>query len=213
MNLELKDKIGGRSVSSPLTPVGEQQATLLGEKLISLLSEDELARARFFTSSAVRAKDTCRNVMGKLGKDLSECIVTDELLELDMGDWEGAHRQETYNPSTLEEIRKDVIRFKPPGGESQLEVEERMLKFVYEEIINPVKHERQSLNIVFGHGLATKCLLRGIMEFPPHMTRKIVLENTSITEIIYTPEEYAKNHDQVGWQIVRLNDHSHLSVP
>jgi len=210
MNLELADKIGGRSVSSPLTPLGEEQAGLLGDFLKETLCEQEIASASFYSSSAVRAVDTGRIVMEKLERDFEkECVLTDELLELDMGLWENQKRKECYTESVLQEIRKDVIRFKPPGGESQLDVEERMMRFVVENVIKGAE-ETGGIAIVFGHGLAIKCALRSILDSAPHMTRKIVLNNTSITEVFYTPEHKAINADQAGWQVMRVNDTSHL---
>lgn len=210
MNLELADKIGGRSVSSPLTPLGEEQAKLLGEFLQQTLCEQDISSASFYSSTAVRTAHTGRIVMEKLERDFDrECILTDELLELDMGLWEGKNRKQCYSESTLQEIRKDVIRFKPPGGESQLDVEERMMRFVMENVIKKAE-ETGGIAIVFGHGLAIKCALRSILDSAPHMTRKIVLNNTSITEVLYTPEHKAANADQAGWQVVRVNDTSHL---
>lgn len=210
MNLELAEKIGGRSVSSPLTPLGEKQAEMLGDFFKKTLCEQEIASASFYSSSAVRAVDTGRIVMEKLERDFErECILTDELLELDMGLWEGKNRKQCYSDTVLQEIRKDVIRFKPPGGESQLDVEERMMRFVVENVIKSAE-ETGGTAILFGHGLAIKCALRSILDSAPHMTRKIVLSNTSITEVLYIPEHKAANADQAGWQVVRVNDTSHL---
>jgi broad specificity phosphatase PhoE len=56
---------------------------------------------------------------------------------------------------------------------------------------------------VFGHGVAIKCLLRGIMEFSANITWKIALDNTSITELGF---------DHRGWHLLRVNDVAHLHV-
>ncbi len=54
---------------------------------------------------------------------------------------------------------------------------------------------------VFGHGMAIKCLLRGIMDFDNGLTYKIRLDNTSITRLKY---------DKNGWHIECVNDAAHL---
>lgn len=211
MNLELKDKVGGRSVGSPLTRLGEDQSVSLGTFLSAVLSPAEIEQARFFSSSAVRTKETARIVMEKMGRSFEEdCVVSERLLELEMGEWEGRLRREVYTEETLDIIRKDVISFKAPGGESQKEVEDRMMQYIEDEILGTCPHEGRSLNIVFGHGLAIKCVLRGVMDSAPHMTRKIVLNNTSITELMYTPSHKAISPDHAGWEILRVNDSGHL---
>lgn len=52
----------------------------------------------------------------------SALTITEQLLELDMGEWEGGERSVCYSPANLEIITKDVWRFAPPGGESQQQV-------------------------------------------------------------------------------------------
>jgi broad specificity phosphatase PhoE len=210
MNLELKDKVGGRSNESPLTPQGEQQASELGRFLLKTLSKMEISKARFYSSTAVRASDTARIMMEHLGRSFEDCVHSEHLLELDMGSFEGQPRSEIYTPEQLEIIRQDVINFRPPGGESQKDVEERMIAYLLDHIVgsNP---EVPTLNFVISHGLAIKCVLRHILDSTPHMTRKIITHNTSMTEIVYTPEHLTSNRDLAGWQLLRVNDCSHMN--
>ena len=46
-------------------------------------------------------------------------VLSEELLELSQGTWEGAGRAECYTPQVLEEIKRDPWNFAAPGGESQ----------------------------------------------------------------------------------------------
>ena len=55
---------------------------------------------------------------------------------------------------------------------------------------------------VFTHGLAIKCLFRGIMQSSSERTYKIEIDNTAITRF-----RYARN----GWHLVTLNDTTHLA--
>jgi len=54
--------------------------------------------------------------------------------------------------------------------------------------------------------MAIKCLLRRIEESSPKNTHKKVIDNTSITEIVYDIEAGGRG----GWFLVRVNDQSHL---
>jgi len=208
MNLELKDKVGGRANSSPLTDLGVEQATVLGGFLRDTLTEEEIRMARFYSSTAIRAADTLKIVMEHLGRSFdTECIQSEHLLELDMGEFAGQPRSLVYNEETLNIIQQDIINFRPPGGESQRDVEARMISYILEHIANG---ESPTINFVSTHGLAIKCVLRHILDSSPNMTRKIITDNTSLTEIVYTPEHMTTNRDHAGWQLLRVNDTSHL---
>ena len=211
MNLELKDKVGGRATSSPLTNLGIEQATRLGSFLRDTLTEEEIKMARFYSSTAVRAADTVKIVMEHLGRSFeTDCIQSEQLLELDMGEFAGQPRSLVYNEETLKIIHKDIINFRPPGGESQRDVEARMISYILEQIAHG---DTPTVNFVSTHGLAIKCVLRHILDSSPTMTRKIITDNTSMTEIVYTPEHTTTNRDHAGWQLLRVNDTSHLKTP
>ncbi|NJL15253.1 MAG: histidine phosphatase family protein [Microscillaceae bacterium] len=122
------------------------------------------------------------------------------LLELSQGEWEGQGRAEKYDEATMQRLREDVWNFKAPGGESQKEVEIRMVGFL-EQLHANIKEEEARIAIV-SHGLAIKCLLRGLLNFDPPMTYRTLTENTSITQV---------NHYANGWGLVRLNDAAHLA--
>ena len=93
--------------------------------------------------------------------------------------------------------------------------------------------------IVVGHGMAIKCLLRGVLSSLPTMSRSIATGNTSITELGFVPSPAAHNGGSTGaangsseskggkggggvginatlascggtWHILRVNDLAHL---
>jgi broad specificity phosphatase PhoE len=68
MNLEITEKIGGRTNHSPLTPLGEQQARALGAHLAKALQHagTPLPHCSFYSSTAVRAQETAKAVMAAL---------------------------------------------------------------------------------------------------------------------------------------------------
>ncbi|MFV0363347.1 MAG: histidine phosphatase family protein [Suipraeoptans sp.] len=118
----------------------------------------------------------------------------EELQELSQGDWEGKLRFEIYTPEQLTEINSNQWLFTPPNGESQKEVEERMLAFISSEILS--EHTEGNFLIV-GHGIAFKCLLRGILDISSQMAYKLSIDNTSLTKLSYDKEK--------GWFVNYMN--------
>jgi hypothetical protein len=80
-----------------------------------------------------------------------------------------------------------------------------MLQYVTEVILPQTTPDRPAL--VFTHGLAIKCLLRGILGSSPAMSRRFLLDNTAVTELGYQPEGAEQ-----GWHILRINDTQHLNA-
>ena len=109
-----------------------------------------------------------------------------------------------------------------------------MAEFLTHRVLPSVTPEAPA--IVVGHGMAIKCLLRGVLSSLPTMSRSIATGNTSITELGFVPSPTAHNGSSnatssgnhsggkggsVGinatlagcggsWHILRVNDLSHL---
>jgi broad specificity phosphatase PhoE len=185
--------VGGRSNHTPLTELGQSQAEQLGR----WLKENQISFDSVHSSLAIRARDTAHISLTTAGAPLEEIVYSDELLELHQGEWQGRLRQEVYNEETRRIINSDPWEFKAPGGESQREVECRMLSYLHKQIIQPnigFIAEGNYNAAVYGHGMAIKCALRGILKFDPAMTRKIDIDNTSITKLSYTPEMWCLHY-------------------
>jgi len=195
MNLAFTQTIGGRSNESPLTPNGVSQSHKLGLRL----QREGISFKDTYSSIAVRTKETLKHAGVHNGFTLEDAIVTPDLQELDQGDWEGADRKATYTPEVVKEIQADPWNFKAPHGESQRDVEERMLEWTCENITTRYRTE-DSVG-VFTHGIATKCFLRGVLNFDPENTYKLHIDNTAITTL---------KHDDKGWHVLGINDASHI---
>lgn len=124
-----------------------------------------------------------------------------------MGDWEGALRSMCYTESVLEQIESDCHNFAPPNGESQKQVEARMINFLHNDVCPSIP--RNGAALVFGHGLAFKTTLRYILDSDPRHTRNIGLDNTGIIELMCTCDD-ADNINRYSWRVLRVNDSSHL---
>jgi broad specificity phosphatase PhoE len=187
-----KTRIGGRSNYAQLTQWGMEQAKLLAQRLF----QEGIKFDEIYTSPAIRAIETAKIVCSAIG-GLDTIVKREDIQELSEGDWEGKLRAEMHTEETLKCINSNNWEFRPPNGESQRQVEERMYCFVENLTIKDGKIG------VFGHGMSFKCLLRGIMGFSPSLTYRIAIGKTSITRL---------NYDKQGWHLLCVNDTAHLSA-
>lgn len=56
--------------------------------------------------------------------------LTEAIQELGQGQWEGRNRNEIYTPALVPVVNSAQPDFRPPGGESQRQVEFRMIEFL-----------------------------------------------------------------------------------
>lgn len=189
--------VGGQSNEAPITEKGQKQAVLLGERL----AKEAYHFDQIVSSSAVRTQQTAKIALEKANIDASNIVLSDALLELSQGDWEGCLRTEIYTPEVINQINVDNWNFKAPNGESQRDVETRVVDWILKHILDPYKGEDKTIAI-FGHGIAIKCFLRWMLGYEARMTHKIWIENTSLTICKYNKEK--------GWFLEGMNDYSHL---
>lgn len=182
--------IGGRSNQIPLSTKGRKQALEIGE----LLKDSNIQFDKVFCSIANRTRETLDIITSQGTISENPIVYAEELQELSQGDWEGKLRSEIYTPTQLEEINSNQWLFKAPGGESQKEVEERLLNFIETEIL---KKYAEGNFLIVGHGIAFKCLLRGILDISSQMAYKLSIDNTSFTKISYSQDK--------GWYLNYLN--------
>ena len=124
--------IGGRSSGLTLTRLGTELATTAGKEL----RNSGLRFDRIFCSTAVRARQTLE-CMGLISAEESDAVVySDCLEELYQGEWEGRPRNEIYTPEVVSCLNRENPFFRPPGGESQNDVEKRMTDFIKSEILD-----------------------------------------------------------------------------
>ena len=151
---------------------------------------------------------------------------------LSQGGWEGRPRTEVHSAEVLARMNGARTRydFKPDGvgrdgaaGESARQVEERMVRYLEEHVLplptaaggegpsSPPRGYatnlgRQHTAVIFTHGVAIKFLLRRLAMGSPAAAWKQHVDNASITEVLYSPDEGARG----GWSVVRVNDASHM---
>lgn len=188
--------VGGQSNHYRLTETGENQSRLLGKRL---QAENHQFEA-LYSSTAVRTQATAAIATAAMSSSPDLQLRT-ELLELSQGQWEGQVRTDIYTPEQLSIVRSDPYDFRPPGGESQRDVESRMYTWL-DEVVDTYDREDQHVRIgAFTHGFAIKTLVRGILQSSPIMTYRTIIHNTSMT-VLYRENDM--------WFIDRVNDYQHI---
>ncbi|MDW3646991.1 MAG: histidine phosphatase family protein [Bacteroidia bacterium] len=188
--------VGGRSNHFPLTERGRKQAHSLGKRFHGEARHfDEV-----YASVALRAQETAQISTSYLSIPQKKIILTDDIVEISQGDWEGQVRKEVYNEEMRAKLLADNYNFKAPGGESQREVEERMEAW-FNQRINEWDGETNKSIGVYSHGFAIKSYLRRVMGADYLMTLRTVIHNTSITVLQYNKR---------GFLLERVNDHQHI---
>ncbi len=186
--------IGGYQPLAPLTDLWKNQAIALWHRLKNekfILKQE----GRIYSSPAVRTTDTTTIVCGILGLPPKSIAIDERLRELGQGEWENKPRNTVYTPVLKTTIDASQGTYRSSGGESQIDVGDRMLSWV--ETVKNTPH-----TIVFSHGMAIKCLVQRLLDLPPGTAHHHELWNTGITELEYTGEY---------WRLLRFNDHSHIN--
>ncbi|CAF0848150.1 unnamed protein product [Adineta steineri] len=193
--------ICGQNNSCLLSPLGHEQAILLGKRLKYQNAKFDY----FLCSTAIRAKQTADIVLKIMNIDTSKLITTAALLEQSQGNWEGLNRQSCYTEDIREQMDKLHIEFSAPNGESLRMVQKRAIDFL-EPYIDQAKKQsieenREISIIIFTHGNLIRAVLQYYLQSNTKYTWLIKQENTSISEILL---------DQFGTSLVKVNDSGHL---
>lgn len=182
--------IGGRSNHLELSIKGGKQAEEIGK----LLNQSDIQFDKIFCSIANRTRQTLDIILSQGNITSNPITYSEEIQELSQGDWEGKLRSEIYTTERLAEINSNQWLFKAPNGESQKEVEERMMSFIENNIISQYS---EGNFLIVGHGMAFKCLLRGILDISSKMAYKLLIDNVSTTKLRYDSNN--------GWYLDYLN--------
>jgi len=114
----------------PINALGREQAAANGARLGELLRREGLdpAGLRWFASPLGRARESLR-LAAEGAKVSIEPVLDDRLKEVGFGDWSGWTYDELSQGGQASLVRKrkqDKWTFRPPGGESYVELAERV---------------------------------------------------------------------------------------
>lgn len=151
----------------------------------------------------MRTKSTASIICEQIGWDESKTKVSESLLELTHGDWDGKLRSEHHTPDVLDQMVQQGWDWKSPaGGESLRDVEMRMTRFIEDEVLPLEGTLSEPVTILaVSHSIAIRTLLKSLLNCEENLVRRHGLENTGVSEFWKYPE---------GWSLQRWNDHSHL---
>ena len=173
-----------------LSETGIRQAQLLAEKT-PFLPVDAV-----YSSDLIRAVDTAKILAAKFNLPVTEMR---GLRETNFGDWEGR-----YIGALVEEFPDDFgnlfvkpDKVKPPGGETFLECQARVMNAL-DEII--AEHENQNV-VVVSHGAAIRLIICAALDVRIRKMWSITQFNTALNILVA---------DEGNFRVELLNNTSHL---
>ena len=179
----------GRS-DEDLTEAGYKQARRLSSRLA------RLPMASVYTSPLRRAYATAAILVEPHELDLR---VLDDLIEIDLGDWQGLHMDEISRrwPELWQQWRTDPSEVVIPNGESLTEVTERAI-LAFHRIVETNQGKQA---IIVAHEVIVKVIVAHALGAPNSIYRRFEISNTSLTVI-----QFIDNKPR----LIGLNDTSHL---
>ena len=187
-----ENRLCGRS-DVPLSENGRRQAQSLAERLRPIPFE------ALYSSPLKRAFETARLISESIGL---EPIPDERLVELDYGQWEGRTFAEVAesDPEAFRAWVADPAQFAPPGGESGLEAQRRIISFLD---CLAAKRLRGNVLVAFHKTVCRLAICHALGVAPSEYRRRLVLRNAALSIIQPRPD---------GWQLIVFNDISHLEA-
>lgn len=170
--------IGGRVNHVPLTERGVRQSRALGRHFV----QAQVTPHIIYRSPAVRTRQTAEISLHEAGIEVP-VHVHDSLQEMGQGRFEGMLRDEVYTPEVITDMYQIGKSAKLPDddAESMTEVGERMYQATF-EIADALRDGE--LALIYGHGLAIRCLASHIEDWSRLKTFETETDNTSRTCIV-----------------------------
>ncbi len=154
-----------------------------------------------YCSSLARAKQTLIEILRCIGQENAEITETDFLKEMDLGLLEGMTWEERQQKYPEIDLDKKLSLLQAPYGESYQDVKNRCKTFT-EKYLEKETDEKNIL--IISHGITLRILINFLLKRPDEDINFLNwLENTALTELILEKESHT-------YQLVRLNDYSHL---
>jgi broad specificity phosphatase PhoE len=176
-----------------LSEAGRRQAKSLAERLKPIPFE------ALYSSPLKRALETARLISESVGL---QPVPDERLVELDYGRWEGKTLAEIMesDPKTFCAWDADPAQVAPPGGESGLEAQQRVVSFLDFLV---AKHPQSYVLVTLHKTICRLAICHALGMSPSEYRRRLILNNAALSIIQARP---------YGWQLITFNDTSHLSA-
>ena len=157
----------GRSDDPPLAPEGAALAARLAETLVSELIELPHDELRLLSSPARRCRQTATPIAAVLGVEERSVEVSDGLVEIDYGAWDGLTAEEcrARDPELRAAWEADPYATRCPDGESGADVALRAFA-VLEPLEAWLSEDRARCAIVVAHNHVNRLRLCALLGWP-----------------------------------------------
>ena len=193
--------IKGKIISTTdfeLTEKGIAQSQRIGQKIGAEL-DGKLISA--YCSSLVRARQTLLEILRCIGQETIDITESESLKEMDLGLLEGMTWEERRQKYPEVDLNEKLSLLQAPCGESYQDVKKRCQTFIERHL---AKKDEERNVIIVSHGITLRILTNLLLNRPDEDINLLNwMENTALTELIWENESNT-------YQIVRLNDYSHL---
>ena len=161
----------GRMEGVALNALGQRQAADLGRRL----ARDKLAA--IYASPLTRTLETAEPIAAA---HRSGIVIDADLAEIDMGAWTGKRFEELHGQSEWRRWNEQRLFTRPPGGETMLEVQTRVIRFI-ERIQG--RHPDQTVCAV-SHGDVIKAALAHAMGLSLDYHARLDIDPASLSAIV-----------------------------
>lgn len=181
-------KLAGRLPGVHLNAEGQAQAAALAERLSGA------AIAALYSSPLERTRETAGPLAERLGLTVQTLA---DLLESDCGEWAGRAVGDLNQTDLWRQIQVCPSTARFPGGESQAEIQARMVKAV--ETLRAA-HSGKTIALV-SHADPIKLAIAFYTGLPLDLYQRLEIAPASLSELIFTPLRPV---------LARLNDCAHV---
>lgn len=178
--------------NSDLTDRGIEEAKKLGEKL------NKIDFSKVYSSPAGRALQTAEYASGKPRNEMG---LIEGFKEMGFGVWEGEYFENFQGEEKIEfeKVWNDPVNYRPKGGETFQQVEERAKKS-FDELLE--RHQGEEI-LVVSHGVLIRVLMSVIKGVElKDIWNQPVIGNTSLTIVEFSEDG--------SFNIISEGDISHL---
>ena len=131
---------------------------------------------------------------------MKKTVYSDLIREQNHGIFEEkSHKEYAYHILDLKDKGEDILKYRPDGGETLLEVEKRAQKFV-EELKR--KHKEKDHILIVSHGGYLRFFILRLLKFPIEEAKYFNIHNASLSTF-----ELDKNFNVKDFEI---DDYKHL---
>lgn len=146
----------GRAIGQtdlPLSETGKKQASRLSKSLLDVRFN------KIFSSPLSRTMCTAETIATNAAMPIIE---SPELAEINLGDWDGLSfaRIKTDFPDAYHRRGQDIAGFRPPGGESFLDLKERVKPFI------DSLEEQELPTLLVTHAGVIRIIMHLALDFP-----------------------------------------------